>query len=268
MLSSGRAPSTAPRGLCFQPSAKLRAAGLQGGGAQQVDLEVAGGHDFGIARAHEAHTIAAAAADRLLFDALRGTARRPVALHAAEHVLQHAVAPLREDHAGAQRALDRGGRKILTAGAGREGRNVQALARRAIPIRGVGGILERHAAAGEILREAAPTGEIQLLGVLELREIAFQARTFGQQAEDAPLVEHVDVVLPDHVVDGAEFAAVTDQQRGQACEAIAHQCTSGSRMESAKPARKTGCAKPSGATSAAEPRGTPSAYRTEPSATI
>ena len=48
-------------------------------------------------------------------------------------------------------------------------RDVQALARRAIPVRGVGGVFEGNAAAGEILREAAPGGEIQFLGVLELR---------------------------------------------------------------------------------------------------
>ena len=98
-------------------------------------------------------------------------------------------------------------------GAGGEGGDVQALARGAVPVGGIGGVFEGDAAAGEILREAAPGGEIQLLGVLELGEVAFQARALGQQAEDAPLVEHVDVVFPDHVVDGAQLAAVADQQR-------------------------------------------------------
>ena len=246
----------------------MRAARLQGGGAQQVDFEIAGGDRGGIAGADEAHLVAAGGAQRLLFDALRGTARHALGLYAGQDVLQHAVAPLREDHAGAQRAFDRGTRQIGPAGARGKRRDVQAVARRAIPIRGVGGVFEGDAAAGEILREASPGGEIQLLGVLQLREVAVQPRTFGQQAEDPPLVEHVDLVLPDHVVDGRQLAAVTDQQRGKACEAVSHQCTSGSGMASANPARNTGCANPSGATSAAAPSGTPSAYRTEPSATI
>ena len=41
----------------------------------------------------------------------------------------------------------------------------------AIPVSRVGRVLERNAAAGEVLREAAPGGEIQLLGVLELRQV-------------------------------------------------------------------------------------------------
>src|ERR1039458_750535 len=130
------------------------------------------------------------------------------------------------------------------------------------------GAVGAWSAAGEILRETTPGGEIQFLGVLELGEVAVQPRTLGQQAEDSPLIEHVDLVFPDHIVDGGQFTAVTDQQRGKACEAVAHQCTSGSGMASANPARNTGWAKPSGATSAAAPSGTPSAYRTEPSATI
>src|SRR5690348_7201131 len=76
------------------------------------------------------------------------------------------------------------------------------------------------------------------------------------------------MVLPDHVIDGTELASVTDQQRGQTCEAIAHQWTSGSGIDSAKPARKTGCANPSGATLGAEPSGALSATRTLPSAII
>src|ERR1019366_8287176 len=118
------------------------------------------------------------------------------------------------------------------------------------------------------LRESAPRCEVQLLGVLELRQIIVESRPFGQQAENTPLVEHVDMVLPDHVVDRAKPAAVSDQQRGQACDAIAHHLTSGSGMVSANPARNTGCAKPSGATLAADPRGVASAYSTEPPTTI
>ena len=136
---------------------------------------------------------------------------------------------------------------------------MQAVSHGAIPIVGVRRVLKRNATAGEILREAAPGSEIQLFGLLELREIAFQARAFGEQAEDSPLVKHVDVVFPDHVIDRAELAAVSDQRRRQACEAIAHQLTSGSGIASANPARKTGWAKPSGATSGAAPHSAPPA---------
>src|ERR1019366_5229448 len=77
VLSSGRAPATAPRGLCFQPSSKfapreagcafvgtraghrstrallpaeleIRSARLQRGGAQHVDLEIAGSDRGGV----------------------------------------------------------------------------------------------------------------------------------------------------------------------------------------------------------------------------
>ena len=54
---------------------EIAAARLQRGGAQQVDFEIAGGDGGGIAGAHEAHLVAAAGAQRLLFDALRRTAR-------------------------------------------------------------------------------------------------------------------------------------------------------------------------------------------------
>src|ERR1035437_7589131 len=195
-------------------------------------------------------------------------ARHTLGLDARQDVLEHTVAPLREHHAGTQRAFDGGAREIGSTGARGKRRDVQALARRAIPIGGVSGVFEGDAAAGGILRETPPSGEIQLLGVLELGEVAVQSRTFGQQAEDPPLIEHVDLVFPDHIVDGGQFAAVTAKQRGKACEAVAHQCTSGSGMASANPARNTGCANPSGATSGAAPSGTPSAYRTLPSATI
>src|ERR1039458_759547 len=71
-----------------------------------------------------------------------------------------------------------------------------------------------------------------------------------------------------HALLSEEVGPITDQQRRKACEAVAHQCTSGSGMARANPARNTGCANPSGATSAAAPSGTPSTYRTLPSATI
>jgi len=116
-----------------------------------------------------------------------------------------------------------------------------------------GRVFEGDAPAREVLREAAPGGEVQLVGRLQLRQVTVQARSLGQQAEDPPLVEHVDVVLPDHVIDRAQLAAVSDQQRRQTCEAVSHQLTSGSGTETAKPARNTGCGKPSGATSGALP---------------
>ena len=73
---------------------------------------------------------------------------------------------------------------------------------------------------------------------LELREIAIQARALGQQLEDAPLVEHIDLVLPDHVVDGGKLAAVADQHRRQAREAVSHGVACpGIGIASAKPAR-------------------------------
>ena len=115
---------------------------------------------------------------------------------------------------------------------------------------------ERNAAAGEILREAAPGGEVELIGPLELRQVAFQARAFRQQAEDAPLVEHVDLILPDHVVNGGKLPAIADQQRSQAGDTVSHQAAcSGMGTASANPDRKTGWGNPSGATSGAAPTG-------------
>ena len=99
-------------------------------------------------------------------------------------------------------------------------------------------MFERQTAAGEILGESAPRGEVQLVGFLELREVAFQARALGQQAENAALVEDVDVILPHHVIDGRQLLAVADQRGSQACDAILHAGTfSGTGSESAKPAR-------------------------------
>ena len=93
---------------------------------------------------------------------------------------------------------------------------------RALPERDRAGVLERDAAAGEILRESAPGSEVQLLGFLQLREIAVQARAFGKQSEDAPLIEHIDVILPDHVIDGREPLPVADQSGREARDAVFH----------------------------------------------
>ena len=47
----------------------------------------------------------------------------------------------------------------------------------AFPDRNRAGMLEGNPPAGEVLREAAPGREIQLVGGLELRQVSFQART-------------------------------------------------------------------------------------------
>src|SRR5713226_5221061 len=79
------------------------------------------------------------------------------------------------------------------------------------------------------------------------------------------------MVLPHHVIDGRELLSVADQGRREACHAILHAASlpvmeRGIGMESAKPARYTGCGKSSGATSVAAPRGAVEATITEPSA--
>ena len=71
-----------------------------------------------------------------------------------------------------------------------------------LPILRRAGMLEWNAAPGVVLRKAAPRGEVELVGLLQLREIAFQTRTFGQQPKNAPLIQNVDVILPHHIVDG------------------------------------------------------------------
>ena len=141
--------------------------------------------------------------------------------------------------------LMRGARKIRAARTGAERRDEQMLGVRSLPVLRGAGMFERNAAAGVILREAAPGGEIQLVGFLQLREIAFQARSFGQQAEDAPLIEHVDVVFPHHVIDGGKPLAVADQRGRQAREAIVHGPTP-SRSRSEAPAIMRSCGHPPG----------------------
>src|SRR5262249_21658162 len=161
--------------------------------------------------------------------------------------------------------FDGGRGKIRARRSGRECGDVQALACRAVPVVRIRRVLERNAPSRKILRKPTPRREVQLVGFLELRQVTFQARTLRQQPEDPPLVEAVNRILPDHVVDGAQLAAVTDQQRRKACEAISHHPASGSGTETANPARKTGCGKPSGATSGAAPRGAALAHTTDPS---
>ena len=64
-------------------------------------------------------------------------------------------------------------------------------------------------AAGEILGESSPRCEIQFRGLLELGEIAIEARPFGEQSKNTALVEHIHVVFPHHVIDGGKPAAVS-----------------------------------------------------------
>ncbi len=54
------------------------------------------------------------------------------------------------------------------ARAGAESRDKQMLGVRSLPILRGTGVLERNAAAGVILREATPGGEIELVGLLQL----------------------------------------------------------------------------------------------------
>src|SRR5260370_19952907 len=83
-------------------------------------------------------------------------------------------------------------------------------------------MLERDAELGVIWCEAAPGCDVGLVGLLQLGEIAFEAWSFGEEPEEAVLVEDVDLVAPDHVIDGREFAAIADEGRGQACDAVFH----------------------------------------------
>src|SRR5216683_2095175 len=130
-------------------------------------------------------------------------------------------------------------------------------------------MFERYAASREVLCKSNPRREIELVGFLELRQISVQARALGQQPENAALIEHVDMVLPDHVIDGREFLAIAHQRRSEAGHAVFHEAgLSGTGRESAKPARYTGCGKLVGATSAAAPRGSTGEISTEPSVTI
>ena len=68
------------------------------------------------------------------------------------------------DHAGAECAFDRRARKIGPAGSGAKRRNKQMFGVRPFPILRRAGVLERNAAAGIVLREAAPRCEVELVG--------------------------------------------------------------------------------------------------------
>ncbi len=81
-------------------------------------------------------------------------------------------------------------------------------------------MLKRNATSRVVLRETAPGGEIELGGLLDLREIAVEAGTAGQKFEDARLVEDVDLIAPDHVIDGRQFVAVSHQRGGETGHAV------------------------------------------------
>jgi hypothetical protein len=72
-------------------------------------------------------------------------------------------------------------------------------------------MLEGDAAIGEILSETAPGSEIEFVGPFQLRQVVLESGALGQKAEDTALVEHVDLVSPDHVVDGRKFSTISDQ---------------------------------------------------------
>jgi hypothetical protein len=88
------------------------------------------------------------------------------------------------------------------------------------------------------LREATPGGKVELGGLLELGEIAIEPRPFGEQFEDARLVEDVHLIFPNHVIDGRKPAAIADQHRGQTGQPVSHDAAcQGMGMAKANPAR-------------------------------
>jgi hypothetical protein len=72
------------------------------------------------------------------------------------------------------------------------------------------------------LGEAAPGGEVEFLGFAELEQVAVEARAFGEELENAPLIEDVDLVFPDHVIDGREAIAVAHERGGEDGEVVRH----------------------------------------------
>ena len=80
-----RAVDGTPR-ACLPAQCEIPAPGLQGRCPQQIDLKVADATTAGIANAQEAFD-SRRPAYGLLFDTLRRTARQPLALYAAEHIL-------------------------------------------------------------------------------------------------------------------------------------------------------------------------------------
>jgi hypothetical protein len=98
-------------------------------------------------------------------------------------------------------------------------------------------MLERNAAIGKILGEAAPGCEIQLVGFLELCKISFEPRPFSQQPENTTLIEYADVIFPHHIIDRRQLCAIADKHRCQTSEPVFHDDTCGIGIAIAKPAR-------------------------------
>ena len=61
-----------------------------------------------------------------------------------------------------------------------------------------------------------------------------QARTFGKQSENSALIEHIDMILPDHVIDGREALAIADQRRRQTGEPVFHKEHRGARTRACR----------------------------------
>ena len=83
-------------------------------------------------------------------------------------------------------------------------------------------MFKRNSPAGIVLREPTPRRKVEFLGALQLRQIALQPRTLGQQPEDAVLVQNVDMILPDHIIDRGKPLPIADQRGRQARDAILH----------------------------------------------
>ena len=88
-------------------------------------------------------------------------------------------------------------------------------------------MFKRDAASRVILSQPAPGGEVELGGLFHLCQVAIEARSAGEQFEDASLVEDVDLVLPNHIVDGREFVAVADECGREAGEFVVHSASFG-----------------------------------------
>src|SRR5688572_27534409 len=95
-------------------------------------------------------------------------------------------------------------------------------------------MLERYAARGVVLRKTAPRCEVEFLRFAELSEIALEPRALGKEPENTMLIENIDLVFPDHVINGRELVPIPHEERCQCRETVSHQpCSSSSRFSSA-----------------------------------
>src|SRR4051812_9641727 len=83
-------------------------------------------------------------------------------------------------------------------------------------------MLERNTALREILCETAPRSEIKLVRLTKLGQVSVKARAARQQFENPILVKNVYLVFPNHVIDGRELPAITDQERRESSDFIVH----------------------------------------------